>query len=139
MTSSATVSNSSACGFSIINKSHDIRSNREEEYYEGHSNFLHSVIDLWPQLLQKDEFMAIFHSRPLGIRVIGDCDGRNAMVVRVTGSHAEQSGVKVGCVIYCIDGKVVLRKKHRWIVETLKTCPLPIKIIFILPNEFNQP
>jgi len=91
---------------------------------------IHPVVDLWPILLQSDEYLTVFHERPLGIRVREDWEGKNAVVWKIEGEHAKATGVERGSIIYSINGELVYGWKHSSIIDKLKSTPLPLKIIF---------
>merc|ERR1719336_3132251 len=84
---------------------------------------LHPVIDLWPRLLQSDEYLVIFHKRPLGIRVRQDWEEKNAVVWKVQGDYAKKAGVERGSMIYTINGENVSGKSHAFILQTLQEAP----------------
>lgn len=100
---------------------------------------LHPVIDCWPRRLQSDEYLVIFTSRPLGIRVRQDWEEKNAVVWKVTGDFAKRAGVERGSMIYTINEENVSGKKHIEILRLLTSSPLPLRIIFWRTLMIDQP
>jgi len=91
---------------------------------------IHPVVDLWPRLLQSDEYMIIFQSRPLGVNVRKDREGNNAVVWKIQGQHAKAAGMEWGSMIYSVNEETVYGWKHLDIVDKLRNATLPLKIIF---------
>jgi len=91
---------------------------------------IHPVVDLWPRLLQSDEYMIIFQSRPLGIRVRQDREGKNAVVWKITGHHAKAAGIEWGSMVYSVNEESVYGWQHLDIVDKIRNATLPLKIIF---------
>jgi len=99
----------------------------------------HPVIDRWPRRLQSDEYLVIFTSRPLGIRVRQDWEEKNAVVWKVHGDFAKKAGVERGSMIYTINEENVSGKKHVEILRLLTESPLPLRIIFWRTLMIDQP
>jgi hypothetical protein len=97
---------------------------------ETHRWLIHPVVDKWPRLLQSDEYMTVFQSRPLGIRVRKDWEGKNAVVWKIKGQHAKAAGVEQGSMVYSINEEPVYGWQHSAIVNKLLQAPLPLNIIF---------
>jgi len=91
---------------------------------------IHPVVELWPRLLMSDEYMVVFESRPLGVRVRKDWEGKNAVVWAIEGQHAKAAGIERGSMVYSVNEESVYGWQHLDIVDKLRNATLPLKIIF---------
>jgi len=80
----------------------------------------------------------VFHSRPFGFAVWANERGQNAIVTKVAGQNALQSGVKIGYCVYKVNDKLVFNKRHDEVLGYLKDWRCPIRITFIdLGREYT--
>jgi len=73
----------------------------------------------------------VFHSRPFGFAVWANERGRNAIVTKVAGNYALQSGIQIGYCAYKINDTPVFNKSHDEVFEYLKNWKCPLRITFI--------
>jgi len=76
-----------------------------------------------------------FHKKPLGFGVWADETGNNAIVIRVSGKHALNSGVKIGYCVYKLNNELMFGRKHEEVLDWLKKVKCPLSVWFL---DFGQ-
>jgi len=72
-----------------------------------------------------------FKERPFGFAVWANEKGENAIVTKVTGKHAINSGIRTGFCVYKLNDKLVYNKKHNYVLEELATISCPLHVSFL--------
>jgi hypothetical protein len=78
-----------------------------------------------------------FDSRPFGFAVWANEQGENAIVTKVSGSHAIRVGIQVGYCVYGVNDTLVYNMKHNDVLNYLKNMECPLRITFLdLGDEY---
>lgn len=72
-----------------------------------------------------------FHARPFGFAVWANENGENAVVTKVSGVYAVDSGIKVGYCVYKLNDQLMFNRKHNEVLDALKNLTCPLRISFL--------